>query len=212
MESNIPGRYWSPLPRPQFSLVHKIGIIVRNTLPAVGVFLFGWPAGQFLMLTQFNIALSAASIAVFGMYISLEKKDRTLFTLSDEILDWVAKLMGCLAFTLFIAAFLCAFIIVGYGTASFSVGLFLSALAAVVAAAPGLFDQYRGNTRCNLSDNEAKARYVPDFNSLMVFGGLIDVLIPIQAVVFGKVSVVLVTAVLIARDLRPDLMRSAVAQ
>ena len=205
--------YWSPLPRPHFGAAQTAGIVVRHLVPLVGVLWFGFSAGQFLLLSVFNIAFSVACIGVVGVTVSTRKEAGQSPNLRNEIGSWLTTLLvGAFISVLLTAMF--GWVIVVLTMASegsvFTAPLAWSALAMVISAAPALYQQYQADLRSSMTDEERKKRDQPNVLVLVLSGGLIFILSG-YAGDLGRYGLgalaIAVTGLFALRDLRPDLMR-----
>jgi MFS family permease len=204
---NVDAPYWAPLARQRLAPLQIAGIVMRHSIPLVGMLWFGWSAGQFLLLSVFNIAFGIACIGTVGVAVSTAS---TPTGLADSVGTWlslVAVAIGISALLTLMFGWVVALLV---GGAAFDVSLAWSALAMVVTALPGLITQYQTDLRAGLSEEQRKQRDQPNVLTLAMCGALIFILSGYAAKAGGfgvAVMVIGVTALFLFRDLRPDLMR-----
>ncbi len=199
--------YWSPLPRQRFSTSQTAGIVARHIVPLAGVLLFGWSAGEFVLLSVFNIAFSMSCIGVVGVAVSTRKEVGPSPNLADAIGSWLMLVLVGLILSLVLTG------LFGWVVALFvawHMSIAWAALTMVIAAAPALFQQYQADMRSTLTEEDRKKRDQPQALVLALCAGLIFIMSGYVGV-FGRygqiVMAIAVTALFIFRDLRPDLMR-----
>lgn len=206
--------YWAPLPRQHFSAAQTIGIVTRHLIPLAGVLLLGWSAGQFLLLSVFNIAFTVSCIGTVGVAVSTRKEDGKGRSIAAEIAFWIQLLLVC-AFLSVLLTVMFGWVIAVFAAAASPHGLFdrtlaWSALAILASAAPGLLQQYQADMRSSMTERERKQRDQPNVLVLVLCAGLIFILSGyiLDLGRFGLVVMVIaVTGLFVFRDLRPDLMR-----
>jgi hypothetical protein len=199
---------WAP-PRPRLTVVQSAGIVIRHLIPVGGVLFLGWSAGQFLLLSMFNIALSLASIGTIGVAVSARQKAGGGGSSADGLRAWLGLIAGGLFVTLLLTAALGWWIVplaANGGHPLFNLSLVWSAISMVLTAAPGLRHQYQTDLGSTLGVRERKERDQANAMALFVYGILIYLM--------GSWSLTLTmigaTALFIARDLRPDLIRGLI--
>lgn len=202
--------YWAPLPRQHFTPAQTAGIVVRHLIPLVGVLWFGWSAGQFLLLSVFNVAFSVACIGVVGVGVSTRRQDGPSKSWADELAFGMSLLAAGAVISLVLTGMF-GWVIAVLASDSehslFNASLAWSALAMMASAAPALFTQYRADVRSSLSEEDRKKRDQPNVLVLVMCGGLIFIMSG-YAADFSLVALAMaVTALFTFRDLRPDLMR-----
>ena len=190
---------------PDFPLLHKFGIVARHLVPAIGVLEFGAPVGQFALLTQFNIALSIGCVTVFDADIA-RRKELSSMTRSEQFADFAQPLRRCLLFALPIAALFSIPAIYAYGLTVLTLSLFGSAVMMIVAAVPGLFEKYRADIRTDSGVAKREQEYIPQNQSLLICAILLAFYLPYGDPDGDSFVVAATTALLIFRELRPDLL------
>jgi hypothetical protein len=204
--------YWEPLARQKFSTAQTVSIVARHVVPLLGLWWYGGSVENFLLLSVFNIAYSIACIAVVGLAVSTRQ------TVGDQgATDSISALIALLV----IGAVITLVLTVMFGWAialiasESSLGLWnkqlgWSALAIVVVALPDMVRQYQQDMAAKLPEEQRKKRDQPVVGGLLLCAGLIFVLSG-YAASWGRFGVIcmalLITALFIFRDLRPDLMR-----
>lgn len=188
------------------------GIVARHLIPLIGTLGFGWSAGQFLLLSVFNLAFSVACIGVIGVAVSM-RKTYVSIGLADEISSWLTLVAIGIFLSLLLTAlfgWVVALMLARDEGQLFSASLGWSAALMLVTTMPTLLLQYRADLRSPLSEEQRKQRDQPNVLSLLIGAGLIFVLSG-QAANLGYAGVismvVAVTALFLLRDLRPDLVR-----
>lgn len=209
--SNEP--YWEPLPRRRITPLEMTGIVVRHLIPVAGVLAFGWAAGQFLLLSVFNIAFSVVCIGMIGTAVSTRQAQVVAPGWGNQIRTWLTSLVVALLLSLLLTAmfgWVVALLFVSSGHSLYERSVILSALLMVASAAPVAYQQYQTDLRSGLTEQQRKKRDQPNVVVLMLTAGLIFILSG-YAADFGRfgliVMVIAVTGLFILRDLRPDLMR-----
>ena len=205
--------HWEPLPRQHFTLKAQLGIVLRHLVPVLGVFIFGWSAAQFLILSVFNVCFSVVCIGVVGVAVSTRQLNGPGLKVADQIGTWLTCLalavIGSVVLTAMFGWVIALFAVSG-GEALFNVSLVSSALMMVAFAVPGLYKQYQADLAADLDEEQRKKRDQPNILVLVLTAGLIFILSG-YAPDFGRfgliVMVIAVTALFLFRDLRPDLMR-----
>jgi hypothetical protein len=195
----------SPLRAPDFPLLHKFGIVARHMVPAIGVLEFGAPVGQFALLTQFNIALSIGCITVFDADIA-RRKELSSMSRREQFADFAKPLRRCLLFALPMAALFSIPAVYAFGIALFTLPLLVSAAMMVISAVPGLFEKYRADIRTDDGVAKREQEYIPQNQSLLICAILLAFYLPYGDPDGDSFVVIATTALLIFRDLRPDLL------
>jgi len=195
----------SALRVPDFPLLHKVGIVSRHLVPAIGVLEFGAPVGQFALLTQLNIALSIGCITVFDADIA-RRKELSSMSRRAQLADFAQPLRRCLLFALPIAALFSIPALIAYGLALFTLPLFASAAMMIIAAIPGLFEKYRADIRTDIGVTKREQQYIPQNQSLLICAILLAFYLPYGDPDGASFVVIATTVLLIFRELRPDLL------
>src|SRR3569623_150533 len=153
-ESQTPGGFAAPL-------LHKLGVIVRHLIPAIGVLQFGTPAGQFAVLTQINIAFSIGCLSVFDADIA-RRKELSAMSRREQFEDFGKALRRCLWYTLAIATVLV------FRESLLTLALFVAVVMMIAAAVPGLFEKYRAEVRTDAGVAMREEAFIPQTQSLLV--------------------------------------------
>jgi len=205
-------RYWSPLARQKFRTGETIAIIARHLVPLCGVLFFGASAENFLLLSIFGIAFTIACIGTMGLVMSVQDTINSK-GLANKIATWIFLI----AINLFVSLFLTAMF--GWVLALFAsesaMGLWnaplgWSVLAIIVCALPGLYRQYSDDMNSKMSETDIKKRDQPQVLVHVLCAGMLFMMSGYVGDwgYYGLIAMaILVTALFIFRDLRPDLMR-----
>ena len=205
--------HWAPLPRRRFGAMQVAGILARHLVPLLGVLLLRWPAGDFLLMSVFNIAFSIAGIAVVGVAVSVAQ-ERAVRNVDAGPLDAVAgwltlALVGIVASVGLTALF--GWVIALY--VDWNASIAWGALVIVASALPALHHHYVSDLRARLGEEQRKRRDQPNLLVLVLCAGLVFTLSG-QILQLGRDGLVAlacaVSALFAFRDLRPDLMRELV--
>jgi hypothetical protein len=204
--------YWEPLARRPLRAAETATIVARHVIPLAGLLLFGGSVENFLVLSVFNIAFTIACIAMVGLAVSTRQVNGVV-SAADSI--------GALLTLVVVGACLTLLLTVMFGwvialiASESALGLWNSALgwsvlAIVAAALPEMIRVYREDMAANLSEEVRKKRDQPVVGGQLMCAGLMFILSG-YAADWGHSGVIvmamLVTALFIFRDLRPDLMR-----
>lgn len=208
--------YWAPLPRRKLAPLQAAGIILRHLVPAAGVFVLDWSAGQFLMLSLFNVCFSIVCIGVVGVLVSTRQEAGPSPGAADALALWATAILLALAGSILLTAmfgWVIGVLVASSGGKVFSLGLAGSALLMVISAAPASFRQYKADLAAGLDEEERKRRDQPNVLVLVMMAGLVFILSG-YAGEFGNWAlyalVIAVTGLFLFGDLRPDLMRELV--
>lgn len=205
--------YWEPLPRQALKPAQKAEIVVRHLIPVAGVFAFGWSAGQFLLLSLFNICFSIVCTGMLGTLVSTRQEVGPSPNRADAIGSWLTALVLSLIGSVLLTAlfgWVIALYMVAAGDQLVDTSLAVSALMMVASGVPALYRQYRADLAAGLNEDQRKRRDQPNVLVLVLNAGLIFVMCGFARELgrFGLFTlVVAVTALALLRDLRPDLMR-----
>jgi hypothetical protein len=205
--------YWAPLERPRYTLLETLGVFVRHLIPLAGMLWLGWSAGQFLLLSVFDIAFSVACIGVVGVAVSTRKTVGNSTGLADRVAGWMVLVCVGMGICLLLTA-LFSWVIVLLATHEgqplFDATLAWSAFAMVAAAGPALLRQYRADLHSPLSEEQRKQRDQPHVLGLVMCAGLIFIVAG-NVAGLGRIGIALLVGAVIGlsllRDLRPDLVR-----
>ena len=205
--------YWSPLPRPSFTRTQQASILARHLVPLACLALFGGSVVQFLLLCVFNLAFTIAGIGTVGVAVSTRQETRSTGA-ADQLAALATLALVCTIVSL-VLSFLFGWVIAL--VASFeSEGLWNRMLwwgvAGIVASAlPGMVVQYQQDLRSGLSEEARKRRDQPVvgvhlFSATFIF--LVSAFVLQWEGLGAVLMAVLVTALFVFRDLRPDLARA----
>ena len=200
----------APATRPRIGALEAAGIVARNLIPLVVTVAFGWSLGQYLVLSVFNLTFSVTSIAIVGVSVSHRESMHTSGL--DAFGSWLAVIFAG-AFVAFLLTAMFGWTVALMAWESdrhlFDRYLALSGLAIVVAAAPGMFARYRADVASGLAEAVRKRRDEPEIHVLMASAAMI-LFASFFVASWGRGGVVvlaiIVTALSLLRDLRPDLM------
>ncbi len=193
--------------RPPLSALQVAGIVVRHLVPVVQVVFFGGSAGQFLLLSVFNISFSLAAIGTIGVAVSDRQRARRRAVDGRE--SWPRLLGAALLVTVLFTTLLGWWIVAAAadeGEPIWGLSLLASASVMLAATVPGFVRQYRADLASTLTEKERQARDRLDGGVLFLSGGLVYLMAGHNL----TLTMIGATAVFIARDLRPDLFARAV--
>ncbi|MBL0163419.1 MAG: hypothetical protein IPP82_07165 [Xanthomonadales bacterium] len=151
--------YWQPLQRQRLALVQTTGIVVRQLIPVVGIIALGWSAGQFLLLSVFNICFSVVCIGVLGAVVSKRQQVGPSPNPEHEIGSWLVALAFALIGSVLLTAmfgWVIALYMVAAGDRLFDSWLAACALMMVASAAPALCRQYQGDLAAGLQAGDTE--------------------------------------------------------
>jgi len=197
-ESQTPGGFAAPL-------LHKLGVIVRHLIPAIGVLQFGTPAGQFAVLTQINIAFSIGCLSVFDADIA-RRKELSAMSRREQFEDFGKALRRCLWYTLAIATLFSIPAVLVYRESLLTLSLCVAVPTMIAAAVPGLFEKYRAELRTDAGVAKREEAFIPQNQSLLVCAVLLAFYLPYGDPDADGFIVVATTALLIFRELNPGLL------
>lgn len=204
--------HWAPLPRRKLGRAQTASIVAQHAVPLVGLWLLGGSAENFLFLSVFHIALTIACIAAVGVAVCTRQEVRDLGVV-DALVSLGTLVFIAAALTLLLTAlfgWVIALIASESASGLWNASLGWSVLAVVAAALPGVVIQYRTDLAAKLPEKARKQRDQPVVGGLVLCAGLMFVLSG-YAAEWGRAGVIamalLVTALFLFRDLRPDLMR-----
>jgi hypothetical protein len=209
--SQTPGQACqAPQPSQPFTRIQTASVIARNAVPLIGVLFFGQPAGTFVLLCVFNLALTIAGIGVVG--VAVPQAGNYVGT-ADRLSGIVSLLLIGVGITIVLTGLFgwaIAVFVAGSEQELFTRSLFWSALSIVLCALPGMWRQYNDDIRSKLDQAQRKRRDQPIVFIHLLSAGLIFAFCP-YAFGFGRggmiVAAIAISAMFTFRDLRPDLMR-----
>ena len=186
-------------------LLHKLGVIARHSIPAIGVLQFGTPVGQFALLTQLNIAFSIGCISVFDADIA-RRKELSAMSRREQFTDFAKALRRCLGYTVVIAALFSIPAVLVYRWSLLTLALFVAAAMMIASAVPGLFEKYRAEIRSAAGVAARESTFIPQNQSLLACAVLLAFYLPYGDPDADGAIVVATTALLIVRELNPGLL------
>ena len=203
----------APPPEPRPRGAAAASIVLRHLIPLAFLLFLGGSAAQFLLLNVFNIAFTIMGIGTLGVSVSMRDEMRS-FGLANEISSWgtllAINIVGSLVLTGLFGWVLALAVSSLDEGGLFTKSLCWSLLAIVVCAGPEMFRQYRLDVASKLSEQQRKLRDQPIVFIHLLCGGFIFILSG-YAFELGRAGfaalALLVTAMFVFRDLRPDLMR-----
>jgi hypothetical protein len=205
--------YWSPVSRPNFTRAQQASIVARHMVPLACLALFGGSVVQFLLLSVFNLAFTIAGIGTVGVAVSTRQETRSTGA-ADQIGALLTLAVVCIGVSL-VLSFLFGWVIAL--AASFEAGglwnrtLWWGVVGTVAASLPGMVMQYQQDLEAKLSEDARKRRDQPVVG-VHLFSAAFIFLLAGFTLQLGRAGAVLmallVTALFIFRDLRPDLARA----
>lgn len=188
------------------------GIVLRNLIPLAMVVVFGWSIGQYVLLSVFDLTYAVTSIAVVGVSVSHRDAMNASGAL-DAFGSWLMVIgVGAFVSLLLTAMFGWVVALMAWqdDRRLFDATLVWSALAIMLAAAPAMYRQYRADVASGLPEAVRQRRDEPRIRVLMASMAMI-LFASFWAAQAGTIGLVvlaiLVTALSLVRDLRPDLLR-----
>jgi hypothetical protein len=205
--------YWSPLARPSYTRAQQASIVARHLVPLACLALFGGSVLQFLLLSVFNLAFTVAGIGTVGVAVSTRQETKSTGW-ADQLGALVALALVCIVASL-VLSFLFGWVIAlvaSFETEGLWNRMLWWGVAGIVASAlPGMVLQYGEDLRGNLTEDARKRRDQPVVGVHLFSAGFIFLLSGFT-LNWGRTGAVLlallVTALFIFRDLRPDLARA----
>lgn len=206
--------YWAPLERPVFSIAQIALIAARHLVPLLSLWVFGGSTLQFLLLCVFNLAFTIAAIGTVGVAVSTRMEVGEPHGVADRVGAWITLAVVCVGASLMLS-FLFGWVLAAVASeeAGYEVwnrSLWWSLLAIVASAVPGMLMQYRDDLRLRLSDQARKQRDQPVVG-VHLFSMMAILLLSGWMLGWGRFGAILmalmITALFIFRDLRPDLAR-----
>jgi hypothetical protein len=208
----------APLPaRVPITRVHFASILARHAVPLAGLALLHGSVENFMVLSVFDLAFAIAFIGVIGVAVST-RAERVGSTVRDIAAAWLLLAGVGAALTLLLTAmfgWVIALMASNSPQGLWNADLGWSILAIVLAALPQLEQQYRDDVAAGLTDAQRQWRDQPRIGGNLLCAGLLFVLSGYAANAghAGAIALALaVTALLVFRDLRPDLMRTVVGR
>jgi len=199
--------------RPRFTRWQQTSIVARHLVPLALLAMFGGSVLQFLLLSVFNIAFTIAAIGTVGVAVST-RQEVTSTGWADQIGALVALAAVCIGVSLmlsFLFGWVIALVASDEAKGLWDPALWLGVLGIVASAVPGMVMQYEQDLRANLSEAARKHRDQPQVGVHLFSAGFIFLLSGFTLGWEGVGAVLLallVTALFIFRDLRPDLARA----
>ena len=205
--------YWSPLARPSFTRTQKASIVARHLVPLACLALFGGSILQFLLLCVFNLAFTIAGIGTVGVAVSTRQEVKSTGW-ADQVAALVTLAGVCSVVALMLSALFGWIIALAASWETdglWNAMLWWGVLGTVLAALPGMVMQYRDDLRAKLSEDARKRRDQPIVGVHLFSAGFIFLLSGFTLGwegVGATLLALMVTALFIFRDLRPDLARA----
>jgi ABC-type antimicrobial peptide transport system permease subunit len=205
--------YWEPLARVRLSRGQQASIVLRHLVPLALLALFGGSVLQFLLLSVFNIAFTIAAIGTVGVAVST-RQEVVSTGWADQLGALFALAAVCIGASLmlsFLFGWVIALVVADEAKGLWDPSLWLGVLGIVASAVPGMVMQYRDDLRAGLSEEARKRRDQPVVGVHLFSAGFIFLLSGFTLGWEGVGAVLLallVTALFIFRDLRPDLARA----
>jgi len=206
---------WATVTRPAFGPWQWAGLALRHGVPLAGAFFSEAGAIDFLLLSLYGLALSLSGLGVVALAVAT-KPTRERNGFADNAMAWgliaTIGLVGALVVTA-LFGWVLAVVASMTETGLWHRSLAWGALAMTIGVVPGLAAQYRDDVRTQRPEAERQRRDQPQVFELMLAAGVVFLLGgPIAGA--GRVGLVvmalLVTAMLVVRDVRPDLVRKLV--
>jgi len=205
--------YWSPLARPTFTRAQQASIVARDLVPLACLAVFGGSVLQFLLLSVFNLAFTIAGIGTVGVAVSTRQEVRSTGW-ADQLGALITLAGICIVAALVLSALFgwVIAVVASYDTEGlWNATLWWGVLGTVLAALPGMVVQYNDDLRAKLSEDARKRRDQPVVGVHLFSAGFIFLLSGFTLGwegVGATLLALLVTALFIFRDLRPDLARA----
>jgi len=205
--------YWSPVARPNFTRVQKASIVARHLVPLACLAFFGGSVLQFLLLCVFNLAFTIAGIGTVGVAVSTRQEVKSTGWM-DQVGAIVTLAGICIVGALVLSALFgwIIAVVASYETEGlWNATLWFGVLGTVLAALPGMVIQYNEDLHAKLSEDARKRRDQPVVGVHLFSAGFIFLLSGFTLGwegVGATLLALLVTALFIFRDLRPDLARA----
>jgi hypothetical protein len=187
--------------------------VARHVVPLVGVVVFGGSVAQFLLLCVFNIAWTIAGIGLVGVAVSTAPSREEIDRLGT--LDSWVTMVATAAFIGLLLTGLSGWLLVllagREAGASWDAAFAWAVLAIVIGSAPGLQRRYREDLSAGLGEPARRRRDQPEvFVQLLLL--VVVWLLSALALDWGRagaiVLAIVMTAVFIACDLRPQVVRA----
>lgn len=190
-----------------------IAALARHLPPLIGVLAFGWSAGQFLVCAVFNTTWPIGVIAATGVVVSARQSGDSPPNLAaqahDLLLITVIALVAALALGALFGWVLA--VIAMHGDArTFDRSLLVSLGMTIAPGLVAAFGQYRADLASGLGEAARKQRDQPAIFMLLASAAIVFIVSGHLAQLGGfalPASVGVLTALFVARDLRPDLLQ-----
>jgi hypothetical protein len=208
-----PGIAWEAPVRPRFTRSQQASIVARHLVPLALLALFGGSVLQFLLLTVFNIAFTIAAIGTVGVAVSTRQEVASTGW-ADQLGALCALAVVCIGVSLMLSmlfGWVIALVASDEAKGLWDPALWFGVLGVVASAVPGMVMQYREDLAAKLPEETRKRRDRPMVGVHLFSAGFIFLLsgFTLGWEGFGAVLLaLLVTALFIFRDLRPDLARA----
>jgi hypothetical protein len=205
--------HWEPLPRVHLSHGQQASIVLRHLVPLALLCVFGGSVLQFLLLSVFNIAFTIAAIGTVGVAVSTRQEVASTGW-ADQFGALLALAVVCIGTSLMLSmlfGWVIALVASDEAKGLWDPALWLGVLGLVASAVPGMVMQYRQDLAAKLPEDARKRRDQPVVGVHLFSAGFIFLLSGFTLGWEGVGAVLLallVTALFIFRDLRPDLARA----
>jgi len=188
-------------------------IVLRPLGPLALLALFGGSVLQFLLLSVFNIAFTVAAIGTVGVAVST-RQEVVSTGWADQLGALFALAVVCVGVSLVLTmlfGWVIALVASDEARGLWDPALWLGVLGIVASAVPGMVMQYQADLDAKLTEEARKQRDHPEVGVQLFSAGFIFLLSGFTLRWEGVGAVLLallVTALFIFRDLRPDLARA----
>jgi hypothetical protein len=206
---------WAIVARPTFGPWQWLGLALRHGVPLGGAIFSETGAIDFLLLSLYGLGLSLSGLGVVALAVAT-RPTREPNGFADTAMAWSLiagiGLVGALVVTA-LFGWVLALVASMTETGLWHRSLAWGALAMTVGVVPGLMAQYRDDIRTQRPEAERQRRDQPQVFELMLIAGFIFLLGgPIAGMGRGGLvaMALLVTAMVVFRDVRPDLLRKLV--
>lgn len=198
--------------RPRFTHAQVAAIVGKHLVPLVALWLFGGSAENFLLVSVFTIALAVVGMGLVGVAVSTRQTQGQRGTADTLAALGVLVVVGTIGTLLLTAMFgwVIVLVIATSPQGLWNAALGWAVLAVLLAALPDMVMQYRTDLAANQPEDVRRKRDQLKVGGLVLSAGMLFVLSGYIGEFghFGAVIVaVVVTAIFILRDLRPDRFR-----
>jgi len=201
---------------PLRAIAQLLAVLLRHGLPLVGMLAYGWSAGQFLVCAVFNTTWPIGVIAATNIVVSDRLAARSAADVAPRSSDLLRVTAIALAVALVLGMLFGWIVVVAaaQGDAhTFDPSLLISVGMTIASGSVAAFTQYRADLAARLDEATRKQRDQPAIFALLASAAIVFMVSGHLAQLGGfalPVSVCVLTALFIVRDLRPDLLRRIV--